>query len=213
MNGFTEIMEYPEYKESQIKVACVGDSVTYGHGIKNQPKNNYPSQLANLLGDEYNVRNFGISGSTTSKEGDQPYYITEAYSESLEYKADILVFMLGSNDSKPENWRGYDVFENWYISLLDTYLKDNNPTVYLCTPPTAFHDTGRDDGLTNYDINPEIVEEIADVIRKVAKERGYALIDINDLTENRSELFNKDHVHPNNDGATAIAKAVYEAIK
>ena len=46
-----------------IKVACVGDSVTYGHGISNWPKNNHPFILGSILGDEYTVNNYGKAGT------------------------------------------------------------------------------------------------------------------------------------------------------
>lgn len=213
MNGFTEIIRNEPYQEGQIKVACVGDSVTYGHGIKNHSKNNYPKILSGLLGSSYHVCNFGISGSTVQPDGDQPYNITGAYADSLDYEADILVFMLGSNDSKPENWKGAEKFKADYLALLDTYLTgDNSPKVYLCIPPVANFPEGQTEGLTNYDIQPLIVEEISEIIRAVASERGYASIDMNTLTQNRRDLFNKDNVHPNNDGAKAIAEEVFENI-
>ena len=56
------------------------------------------------------------------------------------------------------------------------------------------------------------IEEIADIVNEVAIERGYYLININDLTENRRELFGKDNVHPNNNGAAEIAAEVYKFI-
>ena len=34
----------------KIKVACVGNSVTYGYGIKNRETNCYPAQLQQMLG-------------------------------------------------------------------------------------------------------------------------------------------------------------------
>ena len=39
-NGLSGIRINPKYKQGQIKVALVGDSVTYGHSIKNWPSNN-----------------------------------------------------------------------------------------------------------------------------------------------------------------------------
>lgn len=213
MNGFTEILKNEEYKEGQIKVACVGDSVTYGHGIKNQPQNNYPRILNRLLGEEYHVCNFGVSGSTVQPDGDQPYNVTGAYADSVEYNAEILVFMLGSNDSKPENWQGEEKFKNDYLTLLDSYLTgENPPKVYLCAPPKAFFPEGKTDGLTNYDIQPLIVDEIVRIVRQIASERGYELIDVYTLTENRHDLFNRDNVHPNNAGAEAIAEEVFGSI-
>ena len=211
-HGLTDIRTNPAYKNGQIKVACVGDSVTYGYNLSR--KNSYPSLLGNMMGEEYHVCNFGVSGCTVQDSGDQPYTATKAYKESLDYEADILVFMMGSNDSKPENWQGEEKFREAYNKLLDSYLSnDKKPNVYLCTVPTANFPEGITEGLTNYDVQPLYVETVADIVRDIAKERNLPLIEINDLTENRRDLFGKDNVHPNEDGAKAIAQAVYEAIR
>lgn len=213
MNGLSGIRINPQYKEGQIKVALVGDSVTYGHSIRNWPKNNYPALLSDLLGEKYCVKSYGVSGSTVQPDGDQPYNITKAYTWSHDFDCDILVFMLGSNDSKPENWKGAEAFKREYLKLLNSYLNtEEPPLVLMCTPPTAYFPECKTTGLTNYDIQPLIVEEIADIIREAATESGYTLIDINNLTENRRELFGKDNVHPNNDGAKAIAECIYKFI-
>ena len=212
-NGLSGIRLNPTYKDGQIKVALVGDSVTYGHSIKNWPVNNYPALLSDALGERYCVKSYGVSGSTVQPDGDQPYNITKAYTWSHEFEADILVFMLGSNDSKPENWKGAEKFKEEYIKLLDSYTEiDNPPVVLLCTPPTAYFPEGVTEGLSNYDVQPLIIEEIAEIVKEVAKEKGYMLININDLTENRRDLFGKDNVHPNNSGAKEIASSVYEHI-
>ena len=56
-----------------LKVACVGDSITFGAGIKERETQCYPVQLGQLLGDEFEVRNFGVNGATLLKQGDLPY--------------------------------------------------------------------------------------------------------------------------------------------
>ncbi len=212
-NGLSGIRINPQYKEGQIKIALVGDSVTYGHSIKNWPKNNCPALLSQSLDAGYCVRSYGVSGSTVQPDGDQPYNATKAYIWSHEFDTDVLVFMLGSNDSKPENWKGAEKFKKEYIKLLDSYTDvDYPPKVLLCTPPTAFFPEGVTNGLSNYDVQPLIIEEIAEIVREVANEKDYMLIDINDLTENRRDLFGKDNVHPNNDGAKEIASAIYKFI-
>ena len=211
-NGLTDIRTNPTYKDGQIKVACVGDSVTYGYNLNR--KSSYPALLSGMMGESFHVCNFGISGSTVQDSGDQPYTKTKAYRESLDYEADILVFMLGSNDTKPENWQGEEKFTEAYNKLLDSYLqKDKKPTVYLCTVATAFFPDGITEGLTSYDVQPSYVEAVADIIRSIADERSLPVIEINNLTENRRDLFGKDHVHPNKYGAKAIAEIIYEAIK
>ena len=212
-NGLSGIRINPKYKEGQIKVALVGDSVTYGHSVKNWPKNNYPALLSDALGEKYCVKSYGVSGSTVQPDGDQPYNITKAYEWSHDFQPDILVFMLGSNDSKPENWQGAEKFREEYLKLLGTYTSAlNPPVVLLCTPPTAYFPEGVSEGLSNYDVQPLIIEEVADIVSDIAKENGYYLININDLTENRRDLFGKDNVHPNKDGAKEIASAVYKFI-
>lgn len=196
--------------EGDVRIACVGDSVTYGHGVSGWVANNYPKQLDTLLGDGYCVNNYGHSGATVQGTGDQPYISYSEYDESLEFDADIIIFMMGSNDSKPENWKSEDAFRQQYLQRLLEY-KENNPDVriILCTPPTALRPDGVTEGLTNYDIDPEIVEVIAEIVRSIAAEEGYELIDINDLTEGRRDLFLSDNVHPNNSGAAFIAETVY----
>ena len=212
-NGLSGIRINPQYKDGQIKVALVGDSVTYGHSIKNWPQYNYPALLADALGDNYCVKSYGVSGSTVQPDGDQPYNLTKAYTWSHEFEADIIVLMLGSNDSKPENWKGADKFKEEYLDLINSYMNtENPPELILCTPPTAYFPDGVTEGLSNYDVQPIIIEEIADIVKDVAKDNGYILININDLTDNRRELFGKDNVHPNNDGAEEISSAVYKFI-
>ena len=201
-------------QDNQIKVACVGDSITYGHGVIPWHKNNYPVVLQKLLGDGYNVQNFGVSGTTAQSTGDQPYIQTKIYKQGINYNADILIFMLGSNDSKPENWTDAETFKKEYLALLDTYItEDKSPKIYLGIPAKAFYDDeNQTSGPTNYDIQGDIVEIIGNVVKKIASERGYKYIDIYELTSQHPEWFARDNIHPNSDGAKAIAEEVYKFV-
>ena len=212
-NGMTMMIQKSDPVPGQIKVACVGDSITFGHGVKNWPRNNYPKLLSVKLGEEYHVQSFGISGRAVQNDSDQPYTGLKFYGQSLEYGADIIVFMMGTNDSKPENRHGEEKFKEELISLLDTYLEgENPPEMILCTPAASFFVNGETSGLTSHDIQPEVMPLIAQIVRDVAQKRGYTLIDIYALTQQNPQWFAKDGVHPNNDGAAAIAEAVYSAI-
>ncbi len=212
-NGFSDITVYSDCREDQIKVACVGDSVTYGYGIKNQPDNNYPVFLNELLGDDYHVANFGNIRVTVQPDGDQPYINTYSYSDSIEYDADILIFMLGTNDSKTINWQGAEKFKADYLDLLNSYLSgDKKPKVYLCTPAAALFTKNKTEGKTTYGIQPLVINEISHIIKEIADEYSYTVIDINSATQNRRELFSKDLVHPNYDGLKAIAQEIYNGI-
>ena len=59
-----------ERYDGVIRVACVGDSITFGSGIKNRDQNSYPAQLGAMLGEKYEVRNFGVGGATLLKNGE-----------------------------------------------------------------------------------------------------------------------------------------------
>ena len=56
-----------------LRVACVGDSITYGHGIADRDHDTYPAILDSLLGNKFNVQNFGVSGTTALKKSNMPH--------------------------------------------------------------------------------------------------------------------------------------------
>ena len=217
-NGLSGKYANTQAKEGQIKVACVGDSITYGHGISDWEKNNYPAVLQELLGDKYHVANFGSSGACVNPDGDQPYVSRAVYKEALEYDADIIVFMMGTNDSKPENWTNAKAFMEDYAELLSAFTKGKSDVkVYLglCAESYFAEGTDKETGLAKYDIQPAIVDEIVETINMYqALQSSYppSVIDIHSLTEAHPEWFETDGVHPNNDGAKAIAQAVADAI-
>lgn len=200
-------LETEPAEADQIKVACIGDSITYGYGIFDWTQNNYPMILQDLLGEDYHVQNFGVNGGCVQSDTDHPYNNYNIFSDTKSYGADIVVFMMGSNDSKPENWHGEEAFKTALYELLSNY---GNSRIVLCTPaacfPTEVHST------IGYDLQSGIISEIARIIREVAAERNYPLVDIHALTLENPQWFDIDGVHPNNDGAAAIASAVYEAV-
>ena len=216
-NGLSGKYANTEPKEGQIKVACIGDSITYGHGISDWKENNYPAQLQELLGDEYHVANFGSSGACVNPDGDQPYVNREVYQNALDYDADIIVFMMGTNDAKPENWTDVAGFMEDYDVLLGSLMEgETAPKVFvgLCAEAFYTEDADTSTGIASYDIQPAVVDEIADAISLHAVTSGFLMevIDIHTLTEAHPEWFEADGIHPNNDGAKAIAEAVANAI-
>lgn len=212
-NGYSDVRFHERYHDGQIKVACVGDSITYGYGIKNQPFKSYPDLLDRMLGDNYNVRNYGNIRVTVQPDGDQPYIGTYTYPDGVEFEADILIFMLGSNDAKTINWKGEEKFTSDYLSLLGTYLEgEKKPTVYLCTPAAAYFSGKGEHKSSIYDIQPDTVDIVADCVRKIASEQGYTLIDIHAVTKEHRELFSYDGVHPKKSGAKVISDEIYRVL-
>lgn len=209
-NGFSGQYRDTDPTPGQLRVACVGDSITYGHGIFNWPENNYPSVLGRLLGEGYHVRNFGVCGRCVQDDTDQPYRQTERYRQSLAYGADILIFMMGTNDSKPENWHGVPAFRAALRALLEDYLTgEKPPALYLCIPATAFFAEGYTGTVTRFDVQPEVVDTICRIVREAAQELGCPTIDIHALTGANPQWFSADSVHPDSHGAAAIAQEIH----
>lgn len=212
-NGLSGIHHHKKAKEGQIKVACVGDSITYGHGVGGWAKNNYPAQLQKMLGEGYHVENFGVSGATLSPDGDKPYVETKQYKLALEYDADILVVMLGTNDSKPENFTSaLDLIDD-YKALIQSFRENNSDLkVIVCSPAKAFFVNEKSE-TTSFDIQPNKVTQIRNRVCSWTIFTPYYTVDIYELTENHPEWFEKDGVHPSKDGAKAIAELIAGKIK
>ncbi len=207
--GMTTLRLDEDGEEDEIKVACVGNSITYGLLVFNWYANAYPKQLTSLLGKGYWVKNFGHSARTGMKTGDHPYTDTDTYQESLAFAPDIVVLKLGSNDAKDINWKGAAEFKKQYGQLIATYQAlASKPKIYLCTPAKAFKPATKPD-----DIQNKYIDQVVTVDYELAQEKGLKLIDINRLTAAHPEWFTLDGIHPNAAGATGIAQAVYQAIK
>ena len=87
--------------DERIRISCVGDSLTYGSGvIKTREVDSYPAKLQKKLGTSHLVSNFGVRNATASADGDLPYIGSTQYKKSLESEPDIVLLMLGTNDSK-----------------------------------------------------------------------------------------------------------------
>ena len=87
-----------------MKIVCVGDSITEGAGASGDLLN-YPGFLGSRLDPEqFEVVNLGCGGRTMLKKGDFPYCNEEHHQKVLESEADVIILMLGTNDSKFHNW-------------------------------------------------------------------------------------------------------------
>ena len=193
---------------AKIKVACVGDSITYGSGIEDRSKDSYPAQLQVLLGEGYEVGNFGRPGATLLINGHRPYMKQEEFSQAMEFAGDIVVIHLGVNDTDPRNWPNYrDRFVSDYLCLIDT-LKSVNPDarvfVALTSPITSRHKRFIS-GTKMWQ------DQIQEEIKVVAEAAGAELLDFHTPLHSRPDLI-PDSLHPVPAGAAIMADIVYSAI-
>ena len=81
---------------AQIKVACIGNSITYGATIVGRDSLAYPPQLQKILGKKWLVKNFGVSGATMMKKGDLPYWNQPKFRAAKDFKPDVVIIKLGT---------------------------------------------------------------------------------------------------------------------
>ena len=187
-----------------IRVACVGDSITFGYGIKDRDKLSYPAQLGKLLGNKYEVRNFGVNGHTLLSKGNAPYIKSKAYRDALAFEPQIVIIKLGTNDSKPVNWQYKNEFIPDYLALIQSFQKlKSQPQVFICKPVPVFPE--------RWGITDKIVKQTLPLIEQVSQKSGATIIDLYSALSHKAELF-PDKVHPNEAGATIMAETIAKAI-
>ena len=194
----------PAAPVNAIRVACVGDSITYGARILNREAKCYPAQLGVLLGTNYAVRNFGVNGATLLKHGDIPYWRTGAFKAAQDFKPKIAVINLGANDAAIYNWIYKYEFVKDYTELIRGFQSNGCASVWICYPAPTYPGP--------YDFtDPIVVNEIIPMINEIARQTGAKIIDLYRPLSGRPELF-PDTVHPNAEGARLMAAAVFAAI-
>ena len=191
-----------------IRVACIGDSITWGFTLLNPWKQSYPALLQEKLGEEYEVRNFGYNDAAARFDADTPYVNKRVYRDSLSWNPDIVLLMLGTNDTKKRNWDS-EVFRRDYRRIVDSYLAlSSNPRVILIAPIRIFLPLG----FPLLGLYPETMEEgVRPAIREMAADMGLELIDLQDLFTDSS--YCRDGIHPQKAGARMLADAIYAGVR
>ena len=213
---------HPAPNQDAIRVACIGNSITDGHGIEMAPVNGYPALLQKQLGKDYWVKNFGVSARTLLNKGDYPYMKETAWKDASAFNPDIVIIKLGTNDSKPENWKYGAEFKQDLQQMITTLCpalaqtakkgkkaksaQPVKPQIYLCTPIPAFKPSwGISDAV--------ITNEIIPIQKEVAQQYGLQVIDLHTLFANDGDKMQDDGIHPDGKGVRRIADIVAEALK
>ena len=188
-----------------IRVACIGNSITDGHGIDMAPASGYPALLQRALGKDYWVKNFGVSGRTLLRQGDMPYMQEQAWQDAKDFDPDIVIIKLGTNDSKPQNWKYASDFKKDLRQMI-TELHPEHARIFICTPIPAIK--------PSWEINDSVIAAgIIPIQREVARDYGFKVIDLYSLFGRDSSLFQDDGIHPNDKGVRRLAEIIADAIK
>ncbi|NHE57901.1 DUF459 domain-containing protein [Cyclobacterium plantarum] len=215
------LLAFTSFTKEKIKVACVGDSITYGARLEDPDSHSYPAQLQTLLGEDYAVENFGVGGCTLIRKG-----TPTVWNELPKIKAtnpDIIIISLGTNDTcgygtcgDRKCWEYKDEFESDYRDLVDELSKlSSKPQIYLCAPsPMVLETPGLDrERIAGLTIRKPRLQELIGMTKSVAAEKNVHFIDLNAPLDHRPELFTEsDGVHPNKEGYKAIAELVFRKL-
>ena len=169
------------------------------------PRFDLASNLTRQLGPRWDVRNFAFPGATVQKGGDSSVWIQPALTAALDFDPDIVVFVFGTNDSKPENWRNAAAFEADYRALATTFAAGAaRPRLFFAKPPPAFTGAGGVDAKL-------IAGDIPARLDALARTMSATVIDLHDAMKDAANL-TLDGVHPDAEGSARIAARVQAAL-
>jgi lysophospholipase L1-like esterase len=206
-----------------LRVGCIGDSITAG--TCSWATHGYPAVLQRLLGEGFQVKNFGSSGKTLMRHGgpgNASYWSQSTWTAALAFNADIYVVLLGTNDAKLVNamWVSQNYTRDYIAMVAALKALPSRPWVFLATSPPLYPANPYPMNVTVVNVLlPRLVADLAAALSTDSETRAasgrLAVIDLFSIMggvhQKRPDLF-CDGVHPNDAGYIAIANAVYSAI-
>ncbi len=198
--------------DGNINVLFIGNSITRHEpkleiGWKNdwgmaasQKENDYVHVTVKLLEEKFGKVNYCIANCG---EWELNYYqddLLAEWKEARDFKADIVIIRIGENIWQArENFEKYSI-EPHYIKMVEYFR--SNPSSNVILTDLFWRN-----------------EQIDQVIRKVAKEKGYKLVELGDLGERGENMaigqfWHKGvAIHPNDNGMRQIAERIVEKIE
>ena len=204
-----------------VRIACVGDSITFGYGI-GDVNERYPEKLGRLLGERFTVGRFGNSGKTAGKcQPGRWYGEQKEYTAALEFAADVYICNLGINDTS-NTWWNPEASERDFATLIEAFIGEQNATVMLwkklgpdfrgtpgkkAYPGNVFKEYSFAHSDNGSSANRPAMEAI---IAKLAKKYKCRAVDAYTEMAKDPELYKVDGLHPTAEGATKLAEMTYK---
>ena len=201
------IFSSSSYAQNVVNIGCIGNGVTYGVGVENREKNNFPQQLQYLLGANYKVTNFGVVNAPLLNSGINGYSKSVAFNKSHDLNPNIIFVELGLDEIKVSDTSVISNFTNTLDNIIQSYANlSSRPRIVLLLPLPIFL---KDSSLLD---NSFIKNKIIPKIQKIAYEKNLEVLDLFSMFIDREDLF-LDKVHPSSLGGTLISKRLYELVK
>ncbi|NBC65069.1 MAG: hypothetical protein GVY07_05315 [Bacteroidetes bacterium] len=218
-SGYVEARDQTSTETDSLKIACIGDSITFGARVSDPSEDSYPAELQKLYGGEQViVRNFGIGGATMLKFGTPNVW--QVLEDVQEYQPDIVTIMVGTNDTvgpPRHNWENIDDFESDYKSYISQLKKiPTSPEIFLMSPTDMNLETPGlpSERIVNLESRRPRLWDLKYRIERIAEYEGVHFMDMTTAFENKPGLFTEeDGVHPNAEGYEALAREIYNGIK
>ena len=202
----------------EIRVACIGNSITAGARLAEPQLHSYPAVLSAMLREKgylnHNVKNFGIGGATMIRFG-QPN-VWRVLDSLTAFKPDIVIIEVGTNETVRGNLHNWDHnidFEPDYADYLQA-LRTINPAcrIIICSPLDMVLETEglSPERIANLTERRPLVWQLRKRTRKIANKEHVYFLDLTTPFKGRADLMTEtDGVHPNKDGYHFLATLVF----
>ena len=219
INKVSSLDDITPYNGEKLKIAFIGDSITYGYKASDPSIKSYPAVFNTLFNERYEVGNYGVSAAYTIA-ADSPYNYrastpklsyknTKRYIPSRDFNPDVVLIMLGTNDirsllSYGEN--GVEAYKNALKDLVQDYQTlDSVSKVYIVSSVVINKNT---------DLGLYSKGDLQAIQKAVADELGIDYIDVYTPTKDvflnsPSTYFYSDNIHFTDVGYGLIAETLY----
>lgn len=184
--------------DGPVRVSFIGDSITELVGTPENPIN-YPEHLVSLLGDDFELGNFGVGGATMLRSSTIAFWDLPEFEAAKDFAPHLVTIKLGTNDTKPQHWDPTE-FEADYRDMIEELQSlPSKPTVLLLLPVPVF-------GANAFAIRGDLLrDEVIPIIDRLGAEYALNVVDLYTPFVDRGELF-PDNVHPTAEGGLLIAQ-------